>query len=220
MRPGAALLHPAGTASLRQHVLPLNRALDHFGQYAITGPDRFDVTVVLVDGKPATSTPVEDHFAPGDFENLSATDQISRDSFEEMDAGVRLDAPTTPAPAGTVKVASVDYETKIVDTHWRSRPLPRFSLDRGVQLAVAGLGAPATGGTGLRSRFARTTPRPPGVALPPERYTVATTDTLTPRTDIAAGLTKGAAISALRHTAAVRGTGLQVVPDHELRSTG
>ncbi len=138
-----------------------------------------------------------------------------------MDAGVRLDAPTTPAPAGTVKVASVDYETKIIDTHWRSRPLPRFPLDRGVQLAVA-RSRRACDGAGRVCGLDSLGPRPGrrGVALPPERYTVATTDTLTPRTDIAAGLTKGAAISALRHTAAVRGTGLQVVPDHELRSTG
>ena len=216
---GPTLLHPAGTASLRQHVVPLNRPLDHFGQFPITGPARFEVTTVLIDGDPMSTTPVTDHFAPGDFENLSATDQISRDSFEEMTAGVRLNAATTSAPASTLKLASVEYETKIVDTHWRSRSLPPFRLDRGVQLAMSGLGPSATVAMGTRTRFARTTPRAAAVVLPAERYTVATTDTLTARSDIGSGLTKGAAIAALAQAVGAAGTGLLVVPDHELRST-
>ena len=35
---------------------------------------------------------VGDHFAPGDFEELSDTEKLSRDSFEEMHAGVRVGA--------------------------------------------------------------------------------------------------------------------------------
>ena len=205
--PDLALLHPSGSASLRQRVLPFNRTLDRFGQYSIVGPSRFDVATVLVDGQPVLTAPVEDHFAPGDFENLSQTDQLSRDSFEEMQAGVRLVAPTLPAP--TVKAAKVEYETKLIDTKWRSRTLPRFPILREIQLAMGGVAAAATG----RARFARSQPRPPAVVLAPERYGVATVDTLTPRDDIAAGMTKGAAIVALRHAAGA--AGLQVIPEHE-----
>jgi hypothetical protein len=208
---GASLLAPNGTASLRQTVVPLNRTIDHFGQYAISGPNRFGVFSVLVDGKPVTTTTVEDHFAPGQFENLSQTDQLSRDSFEQMDAGLRLDAPTTPS--ATVKPASVVYQTKIIDTKWRSRTLPPAPVDRGVQLALGA--TTAATGTG-RLRFARSQPRPSAVVLNPEQYVVATTDTLVARPDIAAGMTKGAAIVALKHAAG--SAGLQVVPANEVRT--
>jgi len=207
--PDLVLLHPGGTASLRQRVLPFNRTLDHFGQFSIVGSLRFDVASVLVDGHPVPTTPVTDHFAPGDFENLSQSDQLSRDSFEEMDAGVRLVAPTVAAP--TVKAAKVEYETKLIDTKWRSRTLPRFPVLRDIQLAVSGTTVAPTG----RARFARSQPRPPAVVLAPERYGVATTDTLALRDDIAAGMTKGAAIVALRH--AVGAGGLQVIPEFEAR---
>jgi hypothetical protein len=129
-----------------------------------------------------------------------------------MDAGVRLAAPTRPAP--TVKPATVVYETKSVDTHWRSRPLPPTPLDRGVQILLGGMASGAATG---RARFARTVARPPAVTLDPERYVVATTDTLTARPDIATGLTKGAATVALKHAAGL-GVGLQVVPSHEVSS--
>jgi hypothetical protein len=112
-------------------------------------------------------------------------------------------------PAPTVKAAKVEYETKLIDTKWRSRTLPRFTFLREIQLAMGGIAAAPTG----RARFARSQPRPPAVVLTPERYGVATTDTLAPRDDIAAGMTKGAAIVALRHAAGA--AGLQVIPEHE-----
>src|SRR5262249_28781620 len=90
---GLPPLHPMGLATLRGRVVPLNRTLQHFGQYAISGPNRFGVAAVLVGDQPAgTWTTVTDNFAPGDFEALSPTEQLSRDSFEEMDAGVRIGA--------------------------------------------------------------------------------------------------------------------------------
>src|SRR4029434_8193490 len=81
------LLHPMGEATVRQKVVPLNRTLERFGEYAISGPDRFDVVEVRIGDRPADSwSVVTDHFPPGDFEVLSETEKLSRDSFEQMDA--------------------------------------------------------------------------------------------------------------------------------------
>jgi hypothetical protein len=221
-RPQAAtgvLVHPMGVATLRQRVVPLNRTLERFGQFPITGPDRFDVVDVLVGDDPAGSwRTVTEHFAPGDFEALSPTEQLSRDSFEEMDAGVRVGTDTVEAPADERKTAPVVYETKIIDALGRVRPLGPFRADRLVQVIGASTGAKARSvpGAGGRRRFARDDGRRGGVRLEPERYTVATKATLAPRAEVAAGVTRGAAHLALKHAPATAARDLQVVPAHEL----
>jgi hypothetical protein len=215
--PALLLLHPMGAAVLRQKVVPLNRTLERFGQYAISGPNRFDVAAVEVGDRPAnTWATTTDHFAPGDFEQLSDSEKLSRDSFEPMDAGVRVGTTMVDAPLAAMKTAMLEYETKIIDTPWRSRVLSRSRLDRAAQLLLADTGAKA--GSPLaragRGRFARDEPRPPAVVLDAERWAVATTATLAARPDVAARVTKGAAHVALKHTAAA---GLQVVAEHELQ---
>jgi hypothetical protein len=213
--PGGQLLDPFGAATLRQKVLPLWRTLEMFGQYAISGPDSFAVARVSLDGRTAHFAPVTDFFVPGDFEKLSATDQLSRDSFELMDAGIRVDN-GIQAPVESTKVASLAYQTKIIDSSWRSRNLPVTHLDLSAQLAAAESGAAGRATTG-RARFARRDGRTAGVVLGAEEYTVATSDTLTPRPDIAAALTKGAARSAARRSAL---PGLQVLPRYEVEGPG
>jgi hypothetical protein len=219
-QPDLPLLHPMGVAVLRQKVVPLDRVLERFGEFEIGGPDRFDVAKVRVGGQFTDAWhPVTDHFAPGDFEALSDTEKLSRDSFEEMHAGVRVGADTIAAPLGALKTAAVDYETSILDAPWRSRPLGRFRPSRDVQLVRVATGAKA--GSPLasagRARFARDIARPPAVTLHPERYSVASAATLTARPDLAVGVTKGAAQLALKHAAgAATRAGLQVVPDHEI----
>jgi hypothetical protein len=212
---GAGPVDPIGTATLRQKVLPLARALDLFGQYAIAGPDTFTVKHVTLGSHVDTPfVPVSDYFVPGDFEKLSATDQISRDSFEQMTAGITVDNGVKVA-ADATKVAPVGYQTKIIDSSWQVRTLPVFPLTITAQLAATASGAVATRSAG-RSRFARADGRVAGVVMDREVYVVASTDTLSAQpvagATAAAGLTKGAALSALRRSGL---TGLQVVPVHE-----
>jgi hypothetical protein len=232
MRPappgGAALLlHPMGAATLRQHVLPLNRPLERFGEFAIEGPDRFDVTTIRVGEDEIANSDwsiAEDDFAPGDFEALSETDRLSRDSFERMAAGVAVGGDLVDAPQNLMKVAKVAYETRIIDegAPGRVRVLPTFDLSRAVQLSTGGRGAKACSlfVRSGRAKFAREAARPLGVTLGPETYAVATTDTLVLRADISTPTTSGAAHLAVKSKvgrgAAARG--LQVVPTHELES--
>ena len=215
---GPGLLHPMGVATLRQRVLPLNRTLEHFGQFSISGPNRFGVTDVLAGDHSAGSwTTVTDHFAPGEFEELSETDQLSRDSFEQMDAGVQVGAATLVTAAAAARPAAVEYETKIIDTAWRSRPLPPFRPDRVLQLQQATTGSKAQAATRAgRARFARADGRAGGIVLEGERWAVATTDTLAVRNDLAAGVTRGAAHLAMKHAPPGEAGRLQVVPEHEL----
>lgn len=205
------LLDPGGAATVRQKVLPLARTLERFGQYAVTGPDTFAITRMTLGGELTPFTPVSEFFVPGDFETLTPTEQLSRDSFELMSAGASLDHGVR-APTDATKVASLAYQTKIIDSSWVVRTLPPRHLGLDVQLAASWSGSAATRPAPGRSRFARRDGRAAGVVLDEETYTIAATDTLTARPDLAAGLTKGAARSALRQATAA---GLQVMPEFE-----
>jgi hypothetical protein len=221
----ALLLHPMGAATLRQHVLPLNRPLERFGEFAIEGPDRFDVTTIRVGQDEIANSDwsiAEDEFAPGDFEALSETDRLSRDSFERMAAGVAVGGDLVDAPQNLMKVAKVAYETRIIDegAPGRVRVLPTFDLPRAVQLSTGGRGAKVRSlfVRSGRAKFAREAARPLGVTLGPETYAVATTDTLVLRADIVAPTTSGAARLAVKSEVGRGARGLQVVPTHELES--
>jgi hypothetical protein len=210
------LVDPAGSATLRQKVLPLFRTLELFGQHTVSGPDTFGVARVLLGtGQAPTQvqfSTVTDYFTPGDFEKLSATDQLSRDSFELMDSGVTVQS-AVAAPIEDTKVASTGYQTKIIDSSWHARPLPVWHLGLAAQLAAAQSGSASVG----RSRFARRDGRTGGVRLQPETYVVASTDTLTVRPEVGEPGTKGAALAALRRSGA---QGVQVVPLSEAEVAG
>jgi hypothetical protein len=215
--PAKLLLHPMGSATLRQKVLPLNRTLQRFGQYSIQGPHRYGIASVSVGTAPTADWKVvQDHFAPGDFETLNETDKLSRPSFEDMDAGVQVGGDFVDGPLPAMKVARLTYETRIVDAPWLVRPLPPFLLDRALQLVTV-MRSSKTLSVFSRTgpaKFAATTAEAPAVKLDPERYVVATLSTLAPRADVGGGSTKGAAIRALKD--AGEPEGLQVVAAYEL----
>jgi hypothetical protein len=215
--PGKLLLHPMGSATLRQKVLPFNRTLERFGQHAIQGPNRYDVDGVSVGTAPAGEwSLVQDHFVPGDFEELNETEKLSRPSFEEMDAGIRVGGDFVDGPLPQLKLARLDYETRIVDSPWNGRSLGTFRLDRALQLSTV-LRSSKTQSLSARtgpSKFAAAVKDAPAVTLAAEEYAVATVDTLAPRADVASGVAKGAALRALKDTGDAGG--LQVVPAHEL----
>lgn len=215
------LLHPMGAAALRQHVLPFNRPLERFGEFDIIGPNRYDVAGVKVGQNGAPDwTLANDDFAPGDFEALSETDRLSRDSFESMAAGISVGGDLVQAPQDSAKLATVTYETRIIDAPWDARVLPTFALSRAVQLFTVLRGAKSLSGftRSGRGKFAREDKRARGITLKAETYAVATIDTLVRRADIAPPTTRGAAHLAIK-TKLVRGRqprDVHVVPSHEL----
>jgi hypothetical protein len=211
-------------ATLRQKVLPFNRSLERFGEFEIVGPNRYNIAEVL--GGDADNaddrqwTVVTDHFAPGNYEALSETEKLSRDSFEEMDAGIRFGGDLVGLDTAAMKVANVVYETRIIDAGWKARRLPPFRLDRAFQvlasLRSAKAGSPLS--KSGRSRFASDRPRAAGIRLAPETYEVASVDTLEGRPEVASATTRGAAFLAIKDKVGrgSRAAKVQVVPAHEL----
>lgn len=214
----AGLLDPGGAATLRQRVAPLNRRITRFGGGTPPGPDRFTVTTVSINAAPAPNvTPVTEHFAAAQFDDLTDTDKLSRSSFERMDAGVSIGRDLLTA-GGSVG-ATVAYETIILDAPWQRRAGPRYVVAQDLQLLMLEQGAAVRGSsraTGLNKFAVAAAPR---VAFDDERFVVASTADASVVQGFAPASTKGAALAALAdHLRAHPGDegSLQVVPESEL----
>jgi hypothetical protein len=86
----AILLHPLGTLTVRQNVVPLNltRDIDRVGSGPPSGPRRFAVTHAALGPQDQSRTAVKERFAPAQFFDMSDDDKLAAPSFELMDAGV------------------------------------------------------------------------------------------------------------------------------------
>lgn len=217
---GLVLVHPSGTAVIRQRVLPLDKKLERFGELELQGPDRYAIGPVSVGGRPTDAWQrVRDSLPPALSEKLSDDEKLSRDSFEEEVVGIEVGVPD--AVHGAPKSSTLVYESRIVDSAWESRPQRPYALPLADQLSLADVGAKAFSqlwSTGTRAYAPRRgTPR--AAALDDETFVVATTDDITARDDLGRHRTKGAAMRALKeHLAARPGDRgkLQVVSTHEL----
>ena len=214
------LIHPSGTAVVRQRVLPLNKTLQRFGEFELAGPDRFEIGAVSI-GADTTPQwqPVYDLLPPSLSEKLTDAEKLSRDSYEPEVVGVEAGVPD--AVHGGAKAVDVEYESRLVDSTWQTRSQGRYKLPRDMQIALTATGARAYStlwSTGAR-KFSASPGTPRGVALDDETYVVATTDDLSPGTGFGQYRSKGAALQALAshlaRTPADRGR-LQVVSAGEL----
>jgi len=112
---GELLTHPFGEIAVRQRVVPLGVTIQKYGASVPVGPRRFDITAVSVGGSDVTdsSEATREHFAPGQFFELSDAEKLSRPGFEAMGAGTRFGAAGLSAPAGIE--TNFGYEDIVVD---------------------------------------------------------------------------------------------------------
>ena len=84
------LLHPLGTLTVKQSVVPLDIDISRFGQAAPAGARRFTISSVSLGGDSQTLEPVKEFFAPAQFFEMSDDEKLSRPSFEPMAAGLSI----------------------------------------------------------------------------------------------------------------------------------
>jgi hypothetical protein len=200
--PNANLLlyHPMGRVSFRQKVVPLNKTLERFGEFAITGPDRFDVVGVVI-GDEATPDVdlVEDFMAPALSEDLSDKEKISRDSYELEVVGV--EAGSVHAEFGPGRTKIVAYEQRVLETPWRKRVITvLYQIPRAYQLALSNAGAKAHSlvNRAGRRKFAGNPGKGRGVVLSDQDWRVVDAGTVTPATGFGAPASKGRAMRAYK----------------------
>jgi hypothetical protein len=205
------LIDPGGRITWLQHVVPLDRQLTKYQNAPIASAVSFTVDRVTVGATSVKPPTIDDLFPAGQFQELSDSQKLSRPSFEKMHGGVEVTSTTVKAGPGIA--ASIEFETKLIDSATESRTAPEYALPQRVHVAhIAGSAAArsALANGGLRAFGGATK-----VSASDELFTIASTDTMTARAEIAAATTKGAALDALDQYLAMhpgeRGT-LQVVP--------
>ncbi len=217
------LLDPAGSATFRQKVVPLNFAIDKFGEATPTGPGHYDVSSVRVENVALAGnerTSVQDMFARGQYRKMSDQEKLSIPSFEPLDSGIRI--AERGVSRGQPLGRDVQYETVIIDSEWESRTDPkRYHPTRDHQIAMLGASAKVRSlieNTGY-AKFGPAPNSDPQFQLDDEQYQIVLTDDLSPDGAIlSAPTTQGRARDALQAHLAKnpqdRGK-YQVVPTHE-----
>jgi len=125
---GTLRVHPLGTLTVRQSVVPLNltRDIDKFNDSPIAGARRFTVTRIAVGTATGTETTgsIQDDFAPAQFFEMSDDQKLASPSFEPMQAGMRIGASEFAFAVGQSIASPLDYETRIVDRNAAVPPPP------------------------------------------------------------------------------------------------
>ena len=112
------LLHPLGTLSVKQNIVPLDMEISRFGQAAPSGVRRFAISSVNLGGEKQSTQSVKDFFAPAQFFEMSDNEKLSRPSFEPMTAGVTIGSNEilfTADAEDWLEVGAIEFETIVVD---------------------------------------------------------------------------------------------------------
>lgn len=124
--PTDVLLHPLGSLTVKQNIVPLNMDISKFGHAAPAGARRFSITRVTFGDQSQDTQPVRDFFAPAQFFELNDDEKLSRPSFESMAAGVGFTANNfafTTEASDWLEVEAIAFETLIVDKE-QNQPRP------------------------------------------------------------------------------------------------
>ena len=178
---GTLRVHPLGTLTVRQSVVPLNlaRDIDKFNDSPIAGARRFQVTRVAVGtgtGTHESTSDVQDDFAPAQFFEMSDDEKIASPSFEPMQAGLRIGSSQFAFAIGQCVASPLDYETRIVDRN-AAVPPPPPKVDYVLSRALLEMHAMhgAAGRSPLRREERRATVQP-FAKVEPLRFAAVTDD--------------------------------------------
>jgi hypothetical protein len=141
--------HPLASLTFHQHTVPLATTIDVFGSADVAGPTKLALTsITYADSAvaPATVTPVQDAFAPGQFRKLSDSDALSLPAFATYQAGVAF-TPTAPDldDRAVGDAAAVSYAIDLIDAQGQlpSVPLPPLDAQAATRLIPSSAAARA-----------------------------------------------------------------------------
>lgn len=128
----AVSAHPLGALEVRQKVVPLGVDIERVGDVRPSDHHNFQIDAVRI-GTAAVPDPTRstEHFARGEYFDLSEDDKLTSPSFERFDAGIRIGSDAFVAPAAT----SFDPE---YETVYLEQPEVRELLRLDAHLLLAG----------------------------------------------------------------------------------
>lgn len=144
--------HPLSQLVVTQTVVPLGVRIDRVGQDRPSGERTFTIDSVKIGDRTETPRYYREHFARGQYLDLSDSRKLSTPSFESFDAGARISSDAYAVDAGETVGFDPGWETGYLD------PDLTTTVDQvdGELLADQVRFAPASR-SALRSRFPRTT---------------------------------------------------------------
>ena len=104
------LAHPMGVLTGIQRVVPLGIDVDRVGKARPSDGNRFDITDVAIGGATEAPDRTQEHFARGEYLDLSEEEKLSLPSFERFDAGVTVSTADYEVAADQVAFAP-EWET-------------------------------------------------------------------------------------------------------------
>lgn len=174
---GVLRVHPLGTLTVRQSVVPLNleRDIDKFGDAPVAGAKRFRVTRVAIGNDNESSSAVSDDFAPAQFFDMSDDAKLASPSFEPMQAGLRIGSQQFAFSFAQRVESPLEYETRTID---RKAAVPPPPPTRGYRLSLDLLHLHALHGAAGRSplRRERRAPVRGFAKLEPARFSAVSPD--------------------------------------------
>jgi hypothetical protein len=216
------LVHPMGTLTVREKVVPLDLAITQYGNATPSDGTYFSISKVLINASPETQQSITDYFAAGQFLTLSDADKLSRPSFEQFDTGVTIGSSAIISGADSPR--TVQYDERYIDVpNGFSRVTAKlYGMPGSIHAALVGWGAGFTsplkhsGMDKYRGSVAG-----PAITTEDPSYVIAGVSDLAIRADIltAAGTTYFQARAALEAHLATHpedAAELQILPAHEV----
>jgi hypothetical protein len=188
------IVHPFGSLVVSQKSAPLDISIEKVGNAVPTGgPVTLKITKISTVSGELGRTGVRDQFAPGQFQNLSDADRLSRPSFEQMTSGARIDGASL-FDARYLLHRLVEYERIIIDRKGTRRPLSRYlmAFDHFTQLVAGSAVSQCAVAANVDQK-----PREARVRVEGEAFTVVWAKDLTPAHAAATKPTQAEAVSHL-----------------------
>jgi hypothetical protein len=133
------LAHPLGEVAGIQKIVPLGIRIDRVGRSRPSDGDTFTITRIEIGGDEQPIVLRDEHFARGEFLDLSEEEKLSRPSFERFPAGVVASTADFEVPTTQVAFEPV-WETFFLR---QERPSVRGVLDPSMLVLHASFGAVA-----------------------------------------------------------------------------
>ena len=133
------LAHPLGEVAGIQKIVPLGIRIDRVGRSRPSDGNTFTITRLEIGGDDEPVVLRDEHFARGEFLDLTEEQKLSRPSFERFPAGVVASTPTYEVPATQISFEPV-WETFFLGQH---RPPERHTVDPRLLVKLSAFGAVA-----------------------------------------------------------------------------
>lgn len=185
--PGKVVVHPQGTMAVNQKVVPLDLAIERFGnQRPANGVNFFSIKLADSANQEYAKYDLEEYFAPAQFFEFSDTDKLSQPSFEKYNSGVKVSLSGNTLKSGGFRERELRYEQIYMDSRYRPanwlQHIPSIAQSNAFLSHTAAAGSPMGSSSRSGSLFA-----PLKVKVSGTNYAVAQTHNLALYNNITAG---------------------------------